>query len=67
MKNLIMKNNNDVRLERVNLGILQKHFYQKVYENDVRLPKEEMEPYENRVIRFSLLPKWDVTIKPLDG
>jgi len=36
--------------------------YQKVYENGVKLTKKEMELYENRIFRVSLLPKWDVTI-----
>jgi hypothetical protein len=26
-----------------------------------------MKPYENRIVPSSLLPKWDVTIKPLGG
>ena len=43
------------------------HLCQKIYKNGVKLTKKEMEPYENRIIRSSLLPKWDVTIKPLGG
>jgi hypothetical protein len=40
---------------------------QKIYENGVKLTPEDMEPYENRIIRSKLLPKWDVTIEPLNG
>ena len=43
------------------------HLCQKVYENGIKLTHEEMEPYENRIVRSSLLPKWDVTIEPLGG
>jgi transposase len=43
------------------------HLCQKVYENGIKLTDKEMKPYENRIIRSSLLPKWDVTIKPLGG
>jgi len=43
------------------------HLCQKVYENGVKLTNKEMKPYENRIIRSSLLPKWDVTILPLGG
>jgi len=40
---------------------------QKIYENGVKLTPEEMESYENRIIRSKLLPKWDITIEPLNG
>jgi len=40
---------------------------QKIYENGVKLTPDEMEPYENRIIRSKLLPKWDITIEPLNG
>ena len=43
------------------------HIWQKVYENGVKLTPQEMEPYENRIIRSSSLPKWDVIIEPLGG
>ena len=43
------------------------HLCQKVYENGVTLTHKEMKPYEKRIIRSSLLPQWDVTIKPLGG
>ena len=43
------------------------HLCQKVYENGVILTNKEMKPYEDRIIRSSLLPKWDVTIEPLGG
>jgi len=47
------------------LGTLKQQIY--LYENGVKLTNKEMKPYENRIICFSLLPKWDVTIEPLGG
>lgn len=43
------------------------HLCKKVYENGVKLTPKEMKPYEHRIIRSGLLPKWDVTIEPLGG
>jgi len=43
------------------------HYCQKVYETGVKLTEKEMKPYENRIVRSGLLPKWDVTIEPLSG
>jgi len=43
------------------------HLSQKIYENGIKLTKEEMEPYENRIVRSLFLPKWDITIEPLSG
>ncbi len=36
-----------------------------IYETGVRLTKEQMKPYEDRIERSDLLPKWDITIEPL--
>ena len=41
--------------------------WEKVYEKGICLTKKEMKPYERRIERSSLLPKWDVIIKPLTG
>jgi len=43
------------------------HYCQKVYKNGIKLTKKEMKPYEDRIVRSSLLPKWHVTIEPLSG
>ena len=43
------------------------HYCQKIYETGVKLTEKEMKPYENRIVRSGLLPKWDVTIEPLSG
>lgn len=43
------------------------HYCQKIYENGIKLTEKEMEPYENRIVRSLLLPKWDITIEPLIG
>ncbi len=43
------------------------HLCKKVYKSGVKLTEKEMKPYEERIVRSSLLPKWDVTIVPLDG
>ena len=43
------------------------HLCKEIYESGVKLTSEEMEPYENRIVRSILLPKWDVTIKPVGG
>jgi hypothetical protein len=41
--------------------------WEKIYEKGISLTKKEMKPYERRIERSSLLPKWDVIIKPLTG
>jgi len=41
------------------------HLCEKIYEKGICLTKKEMKPYENRIERSNLLPKWDVTINPL--
>jgi len=38
------------------------HLLEKIYEKGVSLTKKEMKPYENRISRLNILPKWDVTI-----
>lgn len=43
------------------------HLCKKVYKSGVKLTEKEMKPYEERIVRLSLLPKWDVTIAPLGG
>lgn len=43
------------------------HLCEKVYKSGVKLTGKEMKPYEDRIVRSSLLPKWDITISPLDG
>ena len=43
------------------------HLCKKVYKSGVKLTEKEMKPYEERIVRSSLLPKWDVTIAPLGG
>ena len=43
------------------------HLWKKTYEKGIRLTKKEMKPYESRIERSNLLPKWDVIIKPLTG
>ncbi len=41
------------------------HLLKKVYEKGVSLTKKEMKPYEMRILRSKILPKWDVTIPPI--
>jgi transposase len=41
--------------------------WEKVYKKGVRLTKKAMKPYESRIERSPLLPKWDVTICPVFG
>lgn len=41
------------------------HLWKKIYEKGVCLTKKEMKPYENRIKRSNILPKWDVTISPI--
>lgn len=43
------------------------HFCDKIYKKGVKLTKEEMAGYENKILRSHLLPKWDVIINPLSG
>ena len=43
------------------------HLCRKVYRSGVKLTEKEMKPYEERIVRSDLLPKWDVTIAPLGG
>lgn len=43
------------------------HLCRKVYRSGVKLTEKEMKPYEERIARSDLLPKWDVTIAPLCG
>ena len=43
------------------------HLWEKIYEKGIHLTKKEMKPYESRIERSNLLPKWDVTIPPLTG
>jgi len=43
------------------------HLWEKTYEKGIRLTKKEMKPYESRIERSNLLPKWDVTINPITG
>lgn len=43
------------------------HLCRKVYRSGVKLTEKEMKPYEERIARSDLLPKWDVTITPLCG
>jgi transposase len=43
------------------------HLCEKVYEKGIKLNKEEMKSYEDRIIRSVFLPKWDVIIEPLNG
>jgi transposase len=43
------------------------HLCKKIYEKGIKLTSKEMEHYENRIIRSSLLSKWDLTIEPLCG
>ena len=38
------------------------HLLERIYEKGVSLTKKEMKPYENRINRLNILPKWDVTI-----
>lgn len=40
------------------------HLWEKIYEKGVRLTKKAMKPYENRIERSNILPKWYVTILP---
>jgi hypothetical protein len=42
------------------------HYCENIYETGVKLTEKEMKPYEERIIRSTLLPNWDVTIIPLD-
>ncbi len=39
----------------------------KIYEKGISLTKEEMKPYQSRVHRSEILPKWDLTILPYNG
>lgn len=43
------------------------HLCRKVYRSGVKLTEKEMKPYEERIVRSDLLPKWDVTIAPSYG
>jgi len=43
------------------------HFCKKVYGSGVKLTEKEMKPYEDRIVRSSSLPQWDITIVPLNG
>ncbi len=43
------------------------HLWEKIYEKGIRLTKKEMKPYENRIKRSDILPKWDIIIEPLTG
>jgi len=43
------------------------HLCRKVYRSGVKLTEKEMKPYEERIVRSGLLPKWDITIAPLCG
>lgn len=43
------------------------HLWDKVYEKGISLTKKEMKPYEFRIKRSVLLPKWNVLITPFDG
>ena len=36
---------------------------EKSYKKGIRLTKKEMKPYENRIERSNILPKWDVLIE----
>ncbi len=40
------------------------HLWEKIYKKGVRLTKKAMKPYENRIERSNILPKWYVTIPP---
>ena len=40
------------------------HLLDKVYQKGVKLKKDSMKIYEERIKRLENLPKWDVTIKP---
>lgn len=43
------------------------HYCKKVYKSGVTLTKKEMKPYEDKIIRSSSLPEWDITIEPISG
>ncbi len=43
------------------------YYHEKIYEKGIKLNKEEMKPYENRIIRAPSLPKWHIIIEPLCG
>lgn len=43
------------------------HLWKKPYVKGIRLTKKDMKPYEKRLHRSPSLPKWDVTIHPVDG
>ena len=40
------------------------HLVEGIYEKNITVPKDELEPYEQRWQRSEDLPKWDVTIVP---
>ena len=42
-------------------------FCNQVYKKGVKLTKEEMRAYEDKILRSHLLPKWDLIINPLCG
>ena len=42
-------------------------FCGKVYKKGVKLTKQEMRAYEDRILRSYSLPKWDLIINPLSG
>lgn len=43
------------------------HFCKKVYKNGVKLTEKEMKPYEDRIVRSTSLPQWDIAIAPSSG
>ena len=43
------------------------YLHEKDYEHGVTLTKEEMQTYENKIIRSKYLPWWDVIINPVSG